>query len=47
MLGISQPWYSAFERGRTTPKARLAQRIADLVGSTVAELWPTNAEVSP
>jgi transcriptional regulator with XRE-family HTH domain len=46
-LGISQPWYSDIERGKTTPDVILAQRIAAEVGATVAELWPAlGAEVS-
>lgn len=45
-LGLSASTYSRIELGLQIPDARLAQRIAALVGSTVAELWPAPAEVS-
>ena len=45
-LGLSASTYSRIELGLQTPDARLAQRIAALVGSTVAELWPAPAEVA-
>ena len=45
-LGISQPWYSAIERGSVEPGVRLAQAIAKYFDLSVADLWPSSAEVS-
>ena len=45
-LGVSQSSYSMIESGGRAPNVDLAQRIARLVGRTVAELWPMSAEVA-
>lgn len=45
-LGVSQSSYSMIESGGRVPSVALAQRIARLVGRTVAELWPMSAEVA-
>ena len=45
-LGVSQSSYSMIESGGRTPGVDLAQRIARLVGRSVAELWPMAAEVA-
>lgn len=32
LVGISQPSYCAYEKGKTTPKPKHAKRIAELLG---------------
>lgn len=44
-LGVSRTSYSMVESGGRVPGVDLAQRIARLVGRSVAELWPV--AVSP
>lgn len=39
-LGVSKSSYSMIESGGRMPSVDLAQRIAALVGRTVAQLWP-------
>ena len=45
-LGVSQSSYSMIESGGRSPSVDLAQRIARVVGRSVAELWPMAAEVA-
>lgn len=40
LLGVSQQSYSKWEHGRLTPSAITQQRIAAVLGTTVADLWP-------
>lgn len=44
-VGLSQSGYSKIERGATTPDVRTALRIAEIVGASVAFLWPSLDEV--
>ena len=45
-LSISRTNYNMIESGGRVPSVDLAQRIARLVGRSVAELWPMAAEVA-
>jgi DNA-binding XRE family transcriptional regulator len=45
-LGLNESTYSRIELGLQMPDVITAQRIAALVGSTVAELWPAPAGVA-
>jgi len=39
LVGISQPSYCAYEKGKTTPRPRHAQKIAKILGFSWEEFF--------
>jgi transcriptional regulator with XRE-family HTH domain len=42
--GVSQSFWGAVERGESNPTIDLANRMAQVLGFSAAELWPVETE---